>query len=97
MKRVQGHFQHAAYFRRYKDFIRNCVLKSPEQIRLDHYRPFTKTLDKEADLSLPENPHFDSVKVPRASSPADLVVYIRLGIGPPLFARPVCAARQCLA
>ncbi len=79
MKRVQGHFQHASYFRRYGDFIRNCVLKSPAQMRLDHYRPFVKVLDKEADLTLPENLRFESIKVPRNKDPADLVVYIRLG------------------
>jgi hypothetical protein len=37
--RIQGNFQHAAYFRRYRTFIHTCVLRSPQDFTETFYRP----------------------------------------------------------
>jgi hypothetical protein len=75
MMRVQGHFQHAAYFRRYREFIQQCVLHSAADFRRVHYRP---SLKRAIDLAaVPVK--FQTVPMRRVPLPADLVVYLRLG------------------
>lgn len=76
MMRVQGHFQHAAYFRRYREFIAHCVLRSPEHFRHNSFHPTVHGLEPKLTKDSPQRFHVVDRK---ARVPADLVVYLRLG------------------
>jgi hypothetical protein len=41
--RIQGNYQHIAYFRRYREFIRRCVLRSSSDFLATHFHPIVAT------------------------------------------------------
>jgi len=63
--KIQGHWQHAAFFYRYRAFLARSVFRSPESLRQEYVLGLTGTSDE----------------VPKAFSGevAELVVYLRLG------------------
>lgn len=78
--RVQGNFQHVAYFHRYRSFIRHCVLKSALEFERMYEPQMAKT---EALSRLAHPPLLLTGKDPKHAVgkelPPDLLVYLRLG------------------
>jgi len=86
--RVQGNFQHASFFRRYRTFIHSCVLRSAEDFARTFYRPevtdvaleqMRKRRGKEDDDDGDDRGGGGVQSHPAVLQPADVVVYLRLG------------------
>ena len=73
--RIQGHFQHGSFYRRYREYIRRCIIRAPSDFRQTHFRPVLFNSEKHQLKDHGKNPPPSTGR----TSIADLVVYLRLG------------------
>jgi hypothetical protein len=75
--RIQGHFQHGSFYRRYRDYIKKCIIRAPSDFRQTHFKPVLfggerqHKSDRSSGLAMPRTVGQTPV--------AELVVYLRLG------------------
>ena len=73
--RIQGHFQHGSFYRRYREYIRRCIIRAPSDFRQTHFRPVLFNSEKHQLKDHGKNPPPSTGR----TSIAELVVYLRLG------------------
>lgn len=75
--RVLGNFQHAAFYVRYRDYIKNCVLRDADDLKRTFYHPIVSTLVQ--SKWVPDRDPSIELSVEQQPAPCELCVYMRLG------------------
>lgn len=78
--RIQGHFQHGSFYRRYREYIQKCALRAPRDLRQTHFKPVLFGGDRPLyQLNRSSSAHRAASQPVGQTPVAELVVYLRLG------------------